>query len=205
MTQPQPNVADLLPRARAGDRDAQNELFEHCRAYVGFLARSHVESWLQAKVDASDLIQQTMLEAHRGLERFDGATEGEWLAWLKQILRHNATDYIRRFGAAKRNAGKEREFSMGQSSMFHGVPEPSGREDTPSAILNQKEEELLIANALAKLSEDHQEVIVLRNLQRLPFDQIAERMGRTRPAVQMLWARAMKRLQEVVNQMSFHQ
>lgn len=205
MSKPLPDVAELLPRARAGDEDAQNELFQHCRAYVGFLARSHVESWLQAKVDASDLIQQTMLEAHRGMERFEGATEGEWLAWLKQILKHNATDYIRRFGAAKRNAGREREFSMGQSSIFRKVPEPEGREDTPSGIMSQKEEELLVANALAKLSEDHQEVIVLRNLQRLPFDQIAERMGRTRPAVQMLWARAMKRLQEVVGQMSLHQ
>lgn len=204
--QPKPqgpvDVVGLLTQARAGDGDARNDLFEHCRAYVGFLARSHVESWLQAKVDASDLIQQTMMDAHRGLNEFEGQSEGEWLAWLKQILRHNATDFIRRFGAAKRNAGLEREFSLGHSSMFRNVPEPEGFEETPSAIVTQKEEELLVANALAKLTEDHQEVIVLRNLQRLPFDQIAERMGRTRPAVQMLWARAMKRLQEVVSQLS---
>ena len=80
------SVEELLPLARAGDRDAQNQLFEMCRAYVAFLARSHVESWIQAKVDASDLVQQTLLEAHGGLEKFDGTTEGEWLAWLKQIL-----------------------------------------------------------------------------------------------------------------------
>ena len=196
------SVEELLPLARAGDRDAQNQLFEMCRAYVAFLARSHVESWIQAKVDASDLVQQTLLEAHGGLEKFDGTTEGEWLAWLKQILKNNATDFVRQFGAAKRKVSREVQFSMGQSSMFRKVPEPASPSETPSAIVSEREQETLVANALSQLSEDYQEVIVLRNLQRLPFDEVAERMGRSRPAVQMLWMRAMKRLQEQVGQLS---
>jgi RNA polymerase sigma-70 factor (ECF subfamily) len=48
------------------------------------------------------------------------------------------------------------------------------------------------------LPEDYQEVIVLRNLERLPFDEIAQRLGRSRPAVQMLWMRAIRKLQEIV-------
>ena len=196
------SVEELLPLARAGDRDAQNQLFEMCRAYVAFLARSHVESWIQAKVDASDLVQQTLLEAHGGLEKFDGTTEGEWLAWLKQILKNNATDFVRQFGAAKRKVSREVQFSMGQSSMFRKVPEPASPSETPSAIVSEREQETLVANALSQLSEDYQEVIVLRNLQRLPFNDVAERMGRSRPAVQMLWMRAMKRLQEQVGQLS---
>ena len=197
-------VEELLPLARAGDRDAQNQLFEMCRAYVSFLARSHVESWIQAKVDASDLVQQTLLEAHGGLEKFDGTTEGEWLGWLKQILKNNATDFVRQFGAAKRKVSREVQFSMGQSSMFRKVPEPAGPDETPSAIVSEREQETLVANALSQLSEDYQEVIVLRNLQRLPFNDVAERMGRSRPAVQMLWMRAMKCLQEQVGQLSKH-
>ena len=94
-------LEQLIERAQSGDMDARNTLFEKCRNYIGFLARSHVESWIQAKVDSSDLVQQTLLEAHTGFEKFQGQSEGEWLAWLKQILRHNATDYVRRFGAAK--------------------------------------------------------------------------------------------------------
>ncbi len=197
-------VEELLPLARAGDRDSQNQLFEMCRAYVAFLARSHVESWIQAKVDASDLVQQTLLEAHGGIEKFDGTTEGEWLAWLKQILKNNATDFVRQFGAAKRKISREVQFSMGQSSMFRKVPEPAGHDETPSAIVSEREQETLVANALSQLSEDYQEVIVLRNLQRLPFNEVADRMGRTRPAVQMLCMRAMKRLQEQVGQLSKH-
>ena len=51
---------------------------------------------------------------------------------------------------------------------------------------------------MAQLPADYQEVIVLRNLQRLPFNEVAERMERSRPAVQMLWMRAIKKLQEAM-------
>jgi DNA-directed RNA polymerase specialized sigma24 family protein len=54
-------VAALLERARSGDQNARNELFERCRPYVSLVARAQVESWLQAKVDHSDLVQQTLL------------------------------------------------------------------------------------------------------------------------------------------------
>ena len=55
-----------------------------------------------------------------------------------------------------------------------------------------------MADALAQLPDDHREVIVLRNLQRLPFDAVAQRMGRSRPAVQMLWMRAIRKLQHTL-------
>jgi len=59
-----------------------------------------------------------------------------------------------------------------------------------------------VADALARLSPDHREVIMLRNLQRLPFQDVAERMGRSRPATQMLWMRAIQKLQEILAQMN---
>ncbi len=67
-----------------------------------------------------------------------------------------------------------------------------------SQIVLRREEELAISQAVSQLSPDYQEVIILRNLERLPFDEIAERLGRSRPAVQMLWMRAIRRLQEIV-------
>jgi len=63
-------------------------------------------------------------------------------------------------------------------------------------ILARLDDELRVSMALADLPHDYQEVIVLRNLQRLPFNEVAERMGRSRPAVQMLWMRAIRKLQE---------
>ena len=195
----------LLQRAQSGDADARNELFEKCRNYIGFLARSHVESWIQAKVDSSDLVQQTLMEAHTGFDKFNGKSEGEWLAWLKQILRHNATDYVRRFSTTKRKAS--REVAIGgftESFRSVGPPELADSDgETPSQIIAKREQEIEIADALATLPADYQEIIVLRNLQRLPFDEIAERMNRSRPACQMLWMRALKRLQSVLTKEQF--
>jgi RNA polymerase sigma-70 factor (ECF subfamily) len=63
-----------------------------------------------------------------------------------------------------------------------------------------RDDQMRVAAALAELSEDHRDVIVLRNLERMPFDDVARLMNRSRPATQMLWMRAMKKLQEVLGQ-----
>jgi RNA polymerase sigma-70 factor, ECF subfamily len=196
-------LLNLLTRARAGDAAARDELFARCRNYVGLIARAQVESWMQAKVDASDLVQQTLLEAHRGFAKFEGRTEAEWLAWLKQILAHNTQDFIRHYRTDKRHAGREVPLRAppddGSGSFFRDPPDDG---DSPSQFLVQQEREIELADAIARLSPDHQEVILLRNLQRLPFDQVAERMGRSRPAVQMLWMRAVQKLEEFLRESS---
>jgi RNA polymerase sigma-70 factor (ECF subfamily) len=191
-------LTPLLERAKHGDRDARNELFERCRAYVSLVARAQVGSWLQAKVDHSDLVQQTLLEAHRGLDQFRGTTDGEWLAWLKQIVHHNAVDFVRRYGMAqRRRAGREVSLDAPRNNDSSGpTRDPSDPGQSPSQIVLRCEEQMEISQAVAQLPPDYQEVIILRNLERLPFDEIAERLGRSRPAVQMLWMRALKKLHE---------
>jgi RNA polymerase sigma-70 factor, ECF subfamily len=195
------DVNDLLARARQGDTASREKLFELCRSYLGFTARSKVETWLRRKVDASDLVQETMLEAYRDFDRFEGRTEQEWLAWLKKILTHNAADFVRHYqGTEKREAGREIPFRDPADSLSPGAPEPAAPGGTPSQEFLQIDTELRVTAALADLPPDYQEVIYLRNLQRLPFNEVADRMDRTRPAVQMLWMRAIKKLQEVLGE-----
>lgn len=192
-------LVDLLNRARGGDNGARDELFDKCRNYLGILARVQVESWLRVKVDASDLVQQTMLDAYRGFGDFRGNSEGEWLTWLKQILNHNTTDFIRRYrGTEKRQQRREVPMYVaapGQSQALRLEPSTGG--DSPSELVMQREREIQLADSISKLAPDHQEVIILRSLQRLSFDEVAERMDRSRPAVQMLWARAVSKLKDV--------
>jgi RNA polymerase sigma-70 factor, ECF subfamily len=189
----------LIEGARRGDAECRERLFGLCRSYLGFVARSQIETSLRRKVDASDLVQETMLEAYRDFERFEGHSEQEWLAWLRRILNHNAADFIRRYrGTAKRAAGREVHFRDPNDSHSPGAPEPAADCLTPSQEFLQIDTELRVTAALSNLSPDYQEVIVLRNLQRLPFNEVAERMDRTRPAVQMLWMRAIKKLQEAM-------
>ncbi|MEE9603448.1 MAG: sigma-70 family RNA polymerase sigma factor [Thermoguttaceae bacterium] len=195
----EPGVAELIELARGGDAGSRDRLFEMCRNYLALVARSQVETWLRVKVDASDLVQQTMLEAHRDFERFEGGSEQEWLAWLRGILKHNAADFVRQYrGTAKRQARREVRFRDPADSRSPGAPEPAADDATPSQEFLQLDNELRVTAAVAELSLDYREVIVLRNLQRLSFNEVAERMGRSRPAVQMLWMRAIKKLQEAM-------
>lgn len=194
------NVTELIRRAREGDARCRDELFTLCRGYLGYVARAQVESWLRVKVDASDVVQQTMLEAHRDFDRFSGGSEKEWLGWLRKILAHNVADFVRTYrGTSKRRADREVRFrDPADTGLAGGAPEPASSEPSPSQEFLQLEDELRVAAALAEMPPDHQEVIMLRNFQRLPFAEVAQRMGRSRPAVQMLWMRALKKLEDAL-------
>ena len=193
-----PSVSELIEAARRGDAAAREKLFALCRGYLGFVAGAQVESWLRAKVDASDVVQETMLEAHRDFDRFEGKSEQEWLGWLRKILAHNVADFVRHYrGTAKRQARREVPFRHpADTGAARGAPEPAGGGATPSQEFLRLDNELRVAAALEGLPADYQEVIVLRNLQRLSFNEVAQRMDRSRPAVQMLWMRAIRKLQE---------
>jgi RNA polymerase sigma-70 factor, ECF subfamily len=196
-----PLITSLLVQARKGDQAALDRLFGMCRNYLGLMARTQVEGRIRSRVDPSDLVQQTLLEAYRAFPRFHGATEGEWLAWLKQILNHNAADFVRYHQTGKRQAKKEVHLvNPADSSAPDGMGNLADSIETPSQELMRKERELQIADAIAQLAPDYQEVIILRNLHRLPFDEVAQRMDRSRPAAQMLWMRAIQKLQEVLGE-----
>ena len=199
------DLHECLTQARQGDAAARDRLFAACRSYVGLIARATLERRLQAKVDASDLVQQTLMDAHRDFSQFAGTTEQEWLAWLRKILAHNTGDAYRHFAADKRQI--QREFSL-QSAANGGSQadsqglwfDPASPGDTPSQIILGQEQELAVAEAISQLPDDYREVVFLRNVQRLPFDEVAVRMERSRPAVQMLWMRALHRLREILGE-----
>ncbi len=186
-------LAGWLSLARQGDEAARNRLFEACRSFVAVTARVHLHRRLQTKVDPSDLVQQSMLEAHRGFERFHGQTPEEWLAWLKQIVQHNVLDADKYYrGAHRRDVRREQLISDPTSGRVDCLPADPGL--SPSQLFSKAERELQVAVAIESLPEDYRQVVLLRNLERLSFDDVAERMNRTRGACQMLWMRAVEQL-----------
>lgn len=195
-------IERLLADAQAGDVQARDALFARCRGYLTLVARTRLQGWMQGKIDSSDLVQQTLLDAYRGFDQFRGRTRGEWLAWLRRILDNRAADAVRAFqGTAKRRSS--REVSLDQPGVGAGLSNPPRYEpvddgDSPSAALQRVEDQLALADAIEQLAPDYREVIILRNFQRRSFSEIAEIMGRTRPAVQMLWMRAVRTLQAIL-------
>src|SRR5580704_16305629 len=100
---------NLLREAKAGDAATLGRLLERYRRYLSLLARVQIGQRLQGKVDASDLVQETFLEAHRNFDRFRGGSEGEFVAWLRQILAGNLADLLRRYlGTQGRDVHLER-------------------------------------------------------------------------------------------------
>ena len=184
-------LVEWLELARQGDDSARNQLFEACRSFVAVMARVQLHRRLQSKIDPSDLVQQSMLDAHRALSDFQGHTPQEWLAWLKQIVQHNALDADKHYrGAARRDLRKEREIGIADSAESHPAWSPVDPNPSPSHVAVIAERKLRLAAAIEDLPDDYRQVVILRNIERLSFDEIAERMDRTRGACQMLWMRA---------------
>jgi RNA polymerase sigma-70 factor (ECF subfamily) len=188
--------ADLLSALRRGDTGAAEHVLLQYQPWLKLLARVELDSRLQVKLDASDVVQQTLLEACRALGQFRGATQGELLAWLRGILAHVLAHEVRRYhGTQKRDVAREvsLEQSLAQSSQRLGsLLAASGT--SPSQQAARHEQELLLAAALARLPDDYREVIILRNLEGLTHEEVAGRMDRSVGAVRMLWVRALTHL-----------
>jgi RNA polymerase sigma-70 factor (ECF subfamily) len=175
---------------------ALGRLLESYRHYLHLLARAAIGRRLQGKADASDIVQETFLEAHRGFARFQGGTEGELLGWLRRILAARVADLLRRYlGAQGRDVRLECELAAeldDQSAMLgRALAAPVS---SPSQQADRREQAVLLAEALARLPPDYREAVVLRHLEGLTFPEVAARMGRSVDSVEKLWLRALARL-----------
>jgi RNA polymerase sigma-70 factor (ECF subfamily) len=144
---------------------ADGPRLERFREYLRLLAEMHLDRRLQAKLDASDVVQQTLLEAHRDLDKFRGQSDQELAAWLRQTLVHNLANAARDFSRAKRDVRRERslEESIENSSCRLEAWLASG-DSSPSHRADRNEQLHLLADALAQLPEAQREDVVLRYL-----------------------------------------
>jgi RNA polymerase sigma-70 factor (ECF subfamily) len=191
---------DLLRQARAGDAQALGRLLEAYRNYLALLARAQIGRRLRGKVDASDLVQEAFLKAHRDFAQFRGATEAELAAWLRQILAARLVDLLRRYvRSRRRNVGLERDLAaeLDQSSrdLDRGLLTAHA---SPSEQAAHRERAVLLADALERLPPDYREAIILRQVEGLSFAEMAQRLGRTLASVEKLWVRGLVRLRRVL-------
>jgi RNA polymerase sigma-70 factor (ECF subfamily) len=192
--------SELIRRCRAGEVPAREQLFDRYQAYLQMLARAQLGRQLRAKCDPSDVVQQTLLEAHRDFGTFQGTHEAELLAWLRRILAHNLFNEARRFAAQQRDAAREVSLEqvragVERSSVMLGQS-LAANTPSPSHLAAQRESAVRLADALARLPEDYQTVLLLRVFEELPAEDVAQRMGRSAGAVRMLQMRALSALRE---------
>lgn len=196
MAEPSEDFELWVANARAGSTEALGRAFETCRRYLLTVAHGELAPDLQAKGGASDLVQETFLEAQRDFGQFRGTSEADLLAWLRQMLLHNVGTFSRRFReTSKRDVAREVGLSLGASEggPWNGVADNA---PTPSGLAMINEQGAALQRALDRLAADHRRVIVLRYHEDRSFEEIGRLMGRSPDAARKLWTRAMQRLRE---------
>ncbi len=196
-------LAGLISRARRGTEGARGQLLELYRNYVTVLARLQIDRRLQGQIAPSDLLQETFLKAEQNFAGFHGHTEGELIAWLRRVLASQVAQLYRHHSAQKRDFRLEKQLDVEMDRSGQLLQRAFEVEQTsPSQAAVRREEAVLLADALERLTPEYREVILLRNFEGLPFDSVAQRMGRTVHSVKNLWTRALARLRDSVEDKS---
>ncbi len=195
-------VPKLLQRARHGNTEALGQVLQLYRNYLTILATTQLDRRLRRRVNPSDLVQDAMLAAHSDFAKFQGCSERELLAWLRQIL-INCLHHVIETHLRAKMRDMRREISVEQvgatldRSACNFTQMLADRGPSPSAPMQQRERAVALADQLSRLPPQYRDVIVLRNLQGLSFDEVAERMDRKPGTVRMLWLRAIEKFKQI--------
>jgi RNA polymerase sigma-70 factor (ECF subfamily) len=182
--------------ARGGCKESLGQLTEACRTYLLLVANQELEPELQAKGGASDLVQDTFLEAHRDFPRFLGRSEAELRGWLRRILLHNLANWRRHYFETERRK-ITREISLDDGSATRDLRQAlSASRSSPIHEAIQEEQAQALDRALDRLPAHYRAVIVWRHREQSSFEAIGRRLNRTGEAVRKLWTRAVEQLQQ---------
>lgn len=193
--QPDERLVALLTQAQEGSNSSLGELLIAYRDYLLAIAEEELGSDLKVKVSPSDVIQDSFLEAQRDFPRFSGKSPAEFQSWLRRVLLNNVANVNRDYRqTAKRDVSREVPVALIDKFEKDGALIA----DDPSASSVVQHNEMLdaVQAAIQRLPNHYQDVIQWRNLERIPFDEIGLRLGRSPAAAQQLWVRALDALQQ---------
>ncbi len=196
-------TVELLANARGGDADAVNDLMERHRESLRGMVRARIDRALAQRVDASDVVQDVLFEAHRRLEDYLADPKLPFHVWLRQLTKDRIVDMHRRHrGAQRRSVDREQpivaQFADRSSMDLAGALKDDELTPAAKAIRNELERRFLVA--LDELSEDDREVVLLRHVEHLGNSEVAELLQISPPAAGMRYVRALRRLRAVLGE-----
>jgi RNA polymerase sigma-70 factor (ECF subfamily) len=172
----------------AGCRQALGDLFFALAPTLRTIAAGILKDLPSAKIDAADLVQESLMDACQGFHAFRGTTMAEFLTWLRTIQMNRAKTMRRKLTTLKRGAHREQE--IGDLLL-------TARNDTPCTAAVRQEEVDRFLRCWESLGPDDQQVLHLRDRLGLSFEEVADRMGRTVAAVRRKYSRACERLRRI--------
>jgi RNA polymerase sigma-70 factor (ECF subfamily) len=204
MNQSSSGLMKLLGQARNGDADSLGLLLRNYFRYLNSLSRGHLDERIRTRVSASDIVQETLLEAHRDFQKFVGTSLQEFTGWLRKILFNNLARAVEvHLASAKRDVRRQCSLDEPVNGASHGAVRLENRlndfvPSASSAFCNAESLQRLTL-AISLLPNDYREVIQLRHYEGLSFSEIAVRLDRNPGATRMLWFRAVEKLKAVMN------
>ena len=186
----------ILEEARNGGARAFEKLVTPHLDRLESIIHLRLGKRLRLRVDVEDVLQETLMRAHTSLVRFEWRDQGSFFRWLGAIAEHVVKDLARHHFSSTRG-GLDREVRFGAPSDGGGLSAGERLQApnvSPSRSMRREERLERLEDALEKLSPEHREVILLAHLQGLPTKEVAQRMGRSRPAAAMLLLRATREL-----------
>ena len=189
-------LSGLLRRAREGDDSALGTLLEAYRDRLRAHSVRELQPGLDARVDASDIVQRTCLSAVMHFADFDGDGAAQFAAWLMQIHRRNLIDEVRKHTATqKRDAAAE--YAGDPQLVIAGV---ASRRSTPSQMAMREDRRRALEMCLARLPEAQAAVVRMKHLDGVKLREIARRIGRSEEAVAGLLRRGLRTLRRELDE-----
>jgi len=190
---------DLIQLARSGDQPAVEQLMGSCRRWLRESAAVTINGKTDPSADLSDMVQESLLEAHRDLKSFRGTDEQEFVIWLKKILKHNLADRLKYETRQKRRNGHQRLLQDSGGNVQSLQQLLAAEQSSPSHAARRTERHQQLADAIDCLPKDQATVVRLRHLDGLSLTEIALRTKRTKPAIAGLLTRAVRRLRDLIS------
>ena len=191
----------LLDQARAGDGQAVARLMAMHRDSMRRMISLRLDPAIAARVDASDVVQEVLLEASRRLDAYLREPSMPFRLWLRHVAKDRIIDAYRRHRHAERR-GVDRERPLtpaGSSSSMDLAAQLCDAELTPASAAMQQELERRLHDAIARLDEDDREMILLRHFEQLSNQEVAQLHGLSEPAASMQHLRALRKLRRLLH------
>lgn len=194
----------LLERVRQGDSDAVNGLLDRHRAAIRRLIDQRMDKLVQRRVDASDIVQDVLVEANRRLGDYLQNPTMPFRLWLRHMARDRLIDAHRRHRVAStRSVDREVPLVTADDGDRSGVDmagQIADRELTPAAAATWHELERRFAAAVEELDEQDRQIVLLRHFEHLSTAEAADVLGLSKPAAGMRYLRAMRRLRTLLGE-----
>ena len=202
MTASSPETLELLQRAKSHRTGAVDELLERHRESLRRMIRTRMDQALNRRVDASDIVQDVLLEASQRLDDYLADPRMPFGLWLRHIAQDRIIDLHRRHRlAARRSLDREQPLSPAayrNDSSMDLAAQLRDREITPAAAALRKELETQFLTAMDKMSDDDRDLLMMRHFEGLSNSDVSEVLGLTPSAAGMRHLRALRRLREII-------